>query len=368
MDSVILHDDSRMAEVETRHTEEIRYRRVRGLRATLTLSHSALFTAPDHLLLCDYRSGFTERYKRFYFRDIEAVIIRKTQNWMVSMAMWAIAAFVFFLIATATHWNRFLQVMEAICALFFLRNLIRGPSCRTHVQTAVQTDALPMLKRVRQTQRVLRSVFALIAQAQEQRQPVASDQAHARPNSPAATTASVQFAAAPNVPDPEPRHELSRFHIASFALVLLSGLTAIWEAIYPSNVSLIGLTVLFSASSVCAIIALIRQARRRVHRGAAAVAWVIAIGNIIGVVAVNMAYTMFDAIVQARIHAATHARGPLFIAPLTPFRLRHMPGFQNVLWTYGVVAVLLALVGLVFALMPPPAKAQPPPLPGEARR
>jgi hypothetical protein len=357
-----------MAEVETTRTDEIRYRRVRGLRSTLTLSHSALFTAPDHLLLCDYRSGFTERYKRFYFRDIEAVIIRKTQNWMASMAGWGFAGFGFLLIATATHWSRFLQVMEAICALFFLRNLIRGPSCRTHIQTAVQTDALPMLKRVRKTQRVLRSLFPLVAQAQEQPQPVASHQAQATPTSPAATTASVQFAAALTIPDTEPRHELRRFPIVSFALVLLSGLTAIWEAIYPSDVSLIVLTVLFSASTVCAFITLIRQARRRVHRGAAAVAWVIAIGNIIGVVAVNAAYTMFYSIVQARIHAATHARGPLLVPALTPFRLRHMPGFQSVLWIYGLAAVLLALLGLVFALMPPPAKAQPPPLPGKARR
>src|SRR5205823_8393660 len=163
----LLHDDSPMADVEPKQNQ-IRYRRVRGVRRTLTLSRAALFSADDHLLLCDYRSGFTERYKRFYFRDIEAIIIRKTNGWLFWIMAWILIGLIFLMIGTSASWNKWVTLaIEGTCGLFVLRNLIRGPSCRVHIQTAVQTDALPMFKRVRKTRRVLaRTLLPLIEQAQ----------------------------------------------------------------------------------------------------------------------------------------------------------------------------------------------------------
>jgi uncharacterized membrane protein len=358
-----------MAEVETTRTGEIRYRRVRGFRSTLTLSHSALFTAPDHLLLCDYRSGFTERYKRFYFHDIEAVIIRKTQNWMASMAGWGIAGFGFFLIATATHWNRFLQVMEAICALFFLRNLIRGPSCRTHIQTAVQTDALPMLKRVRKTQRVLRSLFPLIEQSQSQRANAPGPAKVAIvPESPEAAAAVSQSAVPVRGLEEGAKrpHELSWLHVVTFVLVLFAGLNAIWEVNYSSSWSFIVLVTLFCVSTVCGVLALILQGKHRVHRGAAVMIWLLVLSFIIGGAGLEYAFSMVS-FVRRPWSPRRRGQPPATFDFLSPFQMRAMPDFAAVLWVYGAWSILLGLVGLIFALMPPPAKSLPPPLPGEQR-
>src|SRR5205085_1469887 len=101
----VLHDNSPMATLESKQNQ-IRYRRVRGLWRTGSLSRSALFTADDHLLLCDYRTGFTERYKRFYFRDIEAIIIRKTSLWLYGIMIWAVIAVLGLGLASAFDWNK----------------------------------------------------------------------------------------------------------------------------------------------------------------------------------------------------------------------------------------------------------------------
>src|SRR5260221_9835524 len=56
------------------------YRRLPGRGSTLTY-YASLYEAADHLLQAA-SNGYTETYKRFYFRDIQAIIIRKT-NWSV---------------------------------------------------------------------------------------------------------------------------------------------------------------------------------------------------------------------------------------------------------------------------------------------
>jgi hypothetical protein len=342
------------------------YRRLPGLR--LSGGRSALRIADDHLLLCDYRTGFTDRYKRFYFRDIEAIIVRRTLHWAGSLMVWGFIALCFFLIATSTHWNIFLYVLEGICVFFMARNLIRGRSCRTHIQTAVQIDVLPPLKRVRRTKRILRSLFPLIEQAQGKREGVAPTSAIPIP--PSAPTSVVSPAVTPVSVFAKPvtvQRALSWFHVFAFTLALLSGLIAIWEVNDPSNASLMVLTTLFCLSTLGSVLALVRQARRRVHPVAGVMTWLLVIGSIIGALIVNGIFTMVDALSQAKIQAAVHSRGPMIIHPLTPFRLRHMPGFDNVLWVYGVVTVIAALVGLIFVFMPAPATAQPPPLPGGQR-
>ncbi|HZR47537.1 MAG TPA: hypothetical protein VFA47_12570, partial [Candidatus Manganitrophaceae bacterium] len=63
--------------------KEKEYRRLpgRGIKRggflALTAIRATLWEGKDHLL-CLYRTGYTEEYKRFYYRDIQAFITRKT--------------------------------------------------------------------------------------------------------------------------------------------------------------------------------------------------------------------------------------------------------------------------------------------------
>ncbi len=165
------------------------YRRVPGLR--WGASRSILRLADDHLLLCDYRTGFIERYKRFYFKDIEAFIVRRTAVWPIALTCWGAFALCFLIISWGKDWNPFLIVVSGIGGLCFLVELARGPSCRTEVRTAVQTDRLRMLKRIRKTERVLRAIVPLIEAVQGKREiasvPDGSAQGAPAPGSPEAT-------------------------------------------------------------------------------------------------------------------------------------------------------------------------------------
>ena len=66
-----------------------------------------VWMARDHLLLVS-RTGYTETYKRFYFRDIQAVIIRKTATAFVGNIVLSILALGFILLAVG-RFGRCLQ-------------------------------------------------------------------------------------------------------------------------------------------------------------------------------------------------------------------------------------------------------------------
>src|SRR4029078_13353826 len=48
--------------------------------AVVSSGNSSLWLGKDHLLCID-TNGYTENYKRFYFRDIQAFVIRKTDRY-----------------------------------------------------------------------------------------------------------------------------------------------------------------------------------------------------------------------------------------------------------------------------------------------
>jgi hypothetical protein len=150
---------------------EIRY--IRLTRFSLRSLFSNLWLGPDHLL-CVHTNGYMEKYKRFYFRDIQAIVIRKTN----ARAIWN-AVLVVPLIGCLTGlmvnlpssprdegailiWLMF----SCIVLLFVLINNVLGASCACHLRTAVQIERLPSLNRVRKARRVLDKIRPLIATVQ----------------------------------------------------------------------------------------------------------------------------------------------------------------------------------------------------------
>jgi hypothetical protein len=154
----------------------IKYRKLpgHGLRNTggslisVTREWCRLWLGDDHLLLVT-RQGYTETYKRFYFRDIQAVIIRKTNKAVMFNAIWAIATFIFALWALAVQnlpGRVTLWIIAGIFGLCLLVNLLGGPSCETQIKTAVQTEQLPAWHRLRTARKGLARLRPLLLQAQ----------------------------------------------------------------------------------------------------------------------------------------------------------------------------------------------------------
>jgi hypothetical protein len=119
------------------------YRRLPGRGVTLT-HYAHLYQGPDHLLQ-SASSAYSETYKRFYFRDIQAIVVRKTQAWLVGVlvCLFPGVGFVIGALAADGATAAILWGGAGILMLGSAINLLLGPSCVCYLQTAVQTEKLP---------------------------------------------------------------------------------------------------------------------------------------------------------------------------------------------------------------------------------
>jgi hypothetical protein len=137
-------------------------------------SYTRLYRSGDHLLQVSSVT-FSEHYKRFYFRDIQAFIVVRTNWWMISTIV--LMALTLLLIGIAVSVNDPVTAIfpAGLAGIFFLTMLVngvRGPTCRCYVRTAVQTEKLPSLNRLRRTEKVLAELKPLLDAAQGPMPPV----------------------------------------------------------------------------------------------------------------------------------------------------------------------------------------------------
>jgi hypothetical protein len=143
--------------------------------SVVSVTRSSLWLGEDHLLLAE-TTGYSETYKRFFFRDIQAFTIRKTKTRLVWNWVWgALLAISGLIIWAATHDNASpwpALVCGGIALVIFgiplLLNTLFGPTCACQIRTAVQTEDLPSLSRVRKTQKVMNRIRPEIIGAQGQ--------------------------------------------------------------------------------------------------------------------------------------------------------------------------------------------------------
>jgi hypothetical protein len=197
---------------EARHR---RLTRARGRR--WLLPRVSLWLGPDHLLSVE-STGYWEEYKRFYFRDIQAIIVQETNRRMVWNAVLTaplVCCAVGFMITVISQNPHFEMIITwaALSLLFlvpFVLNNILGPTCATQLQTAVQTESLPSLCRLRHTRRILGRIQPLITMAQAGEippqnttaPPIAATVAPASPTTPEPAPAAESGAAGSIVPPP----------------------------------------------------------------------------------------------------------------------------------------------------------------------
>ncbi len=144
----------------------------RGLRRggfmVVVATHSRLWLGSDHLLLVD-SNGYQETYKRFAFRDIQAITLTRTRRRAILNAVFATPAVIFALLA-AFNSSPAAQITFGSLALLFailvLINSLRGPTCRCDLTTAVQTDELASLRRLSRANKVLARLRPLVLSAQ----------------------------------------------------------------------------------------------------------------------------------------------------------------------------------------------------------
>lgn len=154
--------------------KEKEYKRLPGRKVMpLGFGRMTLWLGKDHLLFVNNR-GYSEDYKRFYYRDIQGVLIQRTGRWkIVNVVLGSIAGFfalIFGLGWRLKDWDVGALIAGGILIGLFLVllliNVVQGPTCVAYLRTAVHLQPLPSLHRVRTAMKALRLLRPHVEAAQ----------------------------------------------------------------------------------------------------------------------------------------------------------------------------------------------------------
>ena len=147
------------------------YQRLPGARRT-PLRKATLWLAGDHILSIDSHR-FSEDYKRYYFKDIQAIVVRQTGSTAMSRAVDLVVAIVLALLAL-TAWrldSRPAAIVGGLILILFVIARSLGPRCVCQLITAVSSDRLPSLNRLRTAEKALGIIGPLVQEAQREQSP-----------------------------------------------------------------------------------------------------------------------------------------------------------------------------------------------------
>jgi len=342
--------------------EDITYTRLpaRGRRGfgLLDPGRYELHLGPDHVLhLC--RGLFKETYKRFYFDDVQAVVVSRTSTRgsmnlflaVLSLASAFLAvtvsiAFSLDVLSTAAV----LALLAGIPLLLLAWNTALGPTCRCRLYTAVQTEDLAAMSRMRRAEATLAILGPLIEAAQgrltpevlgaDSEEPIAVEAStHAAP-----LTAPAPRTAAPAAGPTPLHHEHGAYHAACFGLLLAGGATILLDVFWQHHVKDLMDTSLWLAEVIVVVLALRRQQNSDLPRGLQNVTWasliVLIADFVLGMFA--MMFVMFSKL-EAEMASPEPQLDPFFALDLT----LEGPAFE--LYTALMLAAhtVVAVVGLL---------------------
>lgn len=127
-----------------------------------------LYLGPDHLLLTE-KSLFKEHYRRFYFRDLQAIIWTANRLWLVyALILFSLALLlgIMALIAAGSGAEYIIFIVAGLPLLLGLYCLWQGPTCKCSLKTAVQQVQLTPITRVKQVRKLLDQLRPLIQEHQ----------------------------------------------------------------------------------------------------------------------------------------------------------------------------------------------------------
>lgn len=136
-----------------------------------------LWEGSDHVLNVT-NTGSTEQYKRFYFKEIQAIVLRRTPDWTAWNGVFATLMTIFAFISGASD-DIAARVASGIPASVFLvaliSNIILGRTCSVHIKTAIQTEQLFSLDRMRPALKTINRITARIMEIQGDSAPAAPE-------------------------------------------------------------------------------------------------------------------------------------------------------------------------------------------------
>lgn len=247
-----------------------------------------LWLGDDHLLQVESAGGYSENYKRFYFRDIQAIYLHKTNSWQT--ANFVLGAFAgLFLLWTGLIGNTpggiVLGIITGLFVFFLVLNVLRGPTCRCHIRSAVQLEELPSLNRRRTAEKVLLRLKPLIeaAQGSISAETTAPQYAALLEQAGAAPAAEGQFSRVTTGPGVSEYR--SRVHRLLFIALLTEAVVDTLTIFLPGVPIILLNTITTGAVGIATVMALVKQHQTDLKPAVATLTWItaglVAIGYII---------------------------------------------------------------------------------------
>jgi hypothetical protein len=234
------------------------YRRLPGRGRKSGFLHSiggscSLWRTDDHLLLVE-SNGITESYRRFYFKDIQAVVIQKTNfsrnfNYITASILFISAILHFSNVMGNGFLDSALMFVLFISLISLVLNYSMGVTCTCRIITPVQDEDIPSLKRLRNAVKAKKVIDNSCTDLQGS---LSEEDILTRPVP--VRQLSVQSDAS-NMLKPF----IGRYHTLTFATVLVQGLLLGLDVINHYAVYNYIQIALGSAASILIIIALVRQ-------------------------------------------------------------------------------------------------------------
>ena len=131
-----------------------------GRPGRIAIAQLSLWLGPDHLLQIE-GDGYSERYRRFYFADIETFTIRRDnrqRNYTIFLSI-ILAVLIWLIVIVPSPGGIIISFPAGFILALMIANFVKGPSCVTHVTTAVQKQEIQSLRRVRAAERALQEVL-----------------------------------------------------------------------------------------------------------------------------------------------------------------------------------------------------------------
>ncbi len=141
------------------------YTRLPGKKRGL-YRQASLWLGNDHILSVESNS-YTENYKRFYFKDIQAILLRRTpRRRNTNIVLGALACGFLLLLAAGGGAAAFGTTIASGLLIGLLINSVLGPTCICHVKTPLAVHELPSLCRLKKARRALEKILPSIRDSQ----------------------------------------------------------------------------------------------------------------------------------------------------------------------------------------------------------
>lgn len=317
------------------------YTRLPG-RAWSLFGAATLWLAADHALQVRLR-GYTEVYRRFYFRDLQSLTLRPTRGylgWTLALGLPALLGGAAALADLVPAWE-FWAVVAGIFAAPLLVHLVRGATCRCHATTPLGSTELVALSRIRTARRSLARIRAEVEAVQETLvAPLPGDPEDVTAAGGLAALYPAPMPALPAVPSPGPpalpsRHPL-RWHRVLVALLAADTVLSAAQASSDFR-ALDFLGILFAVAEVAvALGAIVAQGRSHLGRPALRRFPWAALAYIGGLTVVAWVAGMFWAFDQAS--SGTAPAAPFAMPPMQSLELVAVVGYLALaLWGWLVL-------------------------------